>query len=95
MATQQKLKIRLEIGPGVPPEINAFQQCAAFASIATAALRATTAENLYPDAEFTGTKHGATATRTIQKTNMGTTTTLPAIVHCQFEGSVALDAPDS
>lgn len=95
MAMQQKLKIRIEIGPGIPSQINPFQQPAARAAIATAALRAITVENLYPDAEFVGTKDGVTATLMIGKTNAGMNPSIPVTFHIEFEGSVTLESPDS
>jgi hypothetical protein len=93
MPTAQKLKIRIEIGPDIPSQISPFQQPTAFAAVVTAALRALTVENLYPDAEFVGTKDGVTATLTIQKTDMGMTPSLPATFHKQFEGTITLEAP--
>jgi hypothetical protein len=52
MAMQQKLKIRIETGLDSPSQFSPFQKPAAFAAVATAARRAMTVENLYPDAEF-------------------------------------------
>jgi hypothetical protein len=94
MNLQQNLKVRIEIGPGVLSEINPFQQPAAFASIATAVLRAMTVENLYPDAEFVGAKDGVTATLTVRKSNMGMSRSLPATFHVEFEGPVSLEFPE-
>jgi hypothetical protein len=89
---QQKVKIRLELGPDTPSQITPFQQPAAMAAIATAALRAMTVENLYPDAEFVGTKDGVTATLTMVKPSFGMTQTLPATIQFELEGTVTLES---
>jgi hypothetical protein len=93
MALQSKIKIRVELGPDIPSHISPFQPPAAFAAVAMAALRAMTVEDLYPDAEFTGTKDGTTATLTIQKTNAGANGLIPSTVHFEFDGTVTLETP--
>ena len=95
MAMQQKLKFRLELGPDIPSQINPFQQSAAMAAVATAALRAMTVENLYPDAEFVGTKDGVTATLTMVKPRAGMTGSVPATIYFELEGIITLETPES
>jgi hypothetical protein len=94
MAVQQKLKVRVEIGPDTGTGIAPFQQPAAFAAIATAALRALTADRLYTDAEFTGTSGGVTATVMVESLLLGTAQLSPFLFRAELEGTVILELPD-
>jgi hypothetical protein len=94
MAKQQKVKVRLELGPDIPSQINPFQQPAAKAALLTAALRAMTVENLYPDAEFVGTKDGVTITLTMVKPRGGMDGILPGTIYFEIEGVATLETPE-
>ena len=61
--------------------------------MATAALRALTVENLYPGAEFVGTKDGVTASLTGVTPRTGMTPTLPATIYFEVEGTATLESP--
>jgi hypothetical protein len=95
MAMQQKIKVRIGIGPDTGAGIAPFQQPATFAAIATAALRALTADRLYSDAEFTGTKGGVTATVTVESLLLETAQLSPLVFRTELEGTVMLDSPDA
>jgi hypothetical protein len=94
MALQQKLRVLIEIGPDSGSGIAPFQQPAAFAAAATAALRALTMENFYPDAEFVGTKDGVTAILRVNAHNLEMAQIWPAVFRAELEGTVMLESPD-
>jgi hypothetical protein len=90
---KQPFKIRLEVGPGLPSELYPFQEPDAVAAIATAALRALTVENLYADAEFTGSKNGVTATVRELEADIGAEGEIPSTIQLERSGTVTLELP--
>ena len=90
MTHKQQFSLRIEIGPDASRNLYPFQEPAAFAAFATAALRALTVENLYADAEFTGTKDGVSITLQIKRANIGSSGGNPSSLVTEINGEVTL-----
>jgi hypothetical protein len=91
---QQTVKVRVEIGPGLPRDVGAFHQPHAFQAILAAFYRALTAERVYPEAVFTGTSNGVSAHLTPIHFDIGAQTTLPTTHHIECVGTVELEGEE-
>lgn len=93
---KQTVKLRLEVGPGMPSEIGAFIQSPALEAVLAAFFRAMTAEAIYPgpEAAFVATKDGVTAHVWVSRTNIGTEPkdeSFPKTNHIEIEADVTLE----
>jgi hypothetical protein len=92
---QQTVKVRVEIGPGLPRDVGAYHQPHALQALPAAFYQALTAERVYPESVFTSTSNGITAHLTPTHFSIGAEPTLPAINHIECVGTVKLEGDET
>jgi hypothetical protein len=87
---QQTVKIRVEIGPGFPRDLGAYERPHALQALFAAFWQALTAEKVYPESFFIGTSNGVTTHLTPTHFSIGSDPNLPTIHHIECVGTVKL-----
>ena len=97
MSKQQTVKIRIEIGPGIPVELKDFDDGDAFAAILKGLFPVLTAERVYPgpDAAFTATYGAATVQIEPTGFDIRATSGLPSTLYTECTALVTLDVSDN
>jgi len=91
---QQTVKVRVEIGPGLPRDVGTFHQPHALRAILKAFYRALTTERVYPESVFTGTSDGVTAQLTATHFGIRAQPSLPTTHHIECVGTVKLEGEE-
>jgi hypothetical protein len=96
MTFKQKLKIRIEIGPGMPIELAKFNTPDARAAMLMALFRALTAGEVYPgpDAAFEGVKGGCAVSVEPTATNSGADDFLPSTQYTEWKAIITLESTE-
>jgi len=87
---EQTVKVRIEIGPGLPSDVGAFHQPHALRALLTAFYHALTAERVFPQSVFTGTSNGIEATLSPTHYGIHAEPTLPTSLYIECAGTVKL-----
>jgi len=87
---EQTVKLRIEIGPGLPSAVGAFQQPHAFRALLDAFYRALTAERVFPQSVFIGTSNGIEVSLTPNHLGIRAEPTVPTSHSIECAGTVKL-----
>lgn len=92
----QTVKIRLEVGPGMPRDIGAFTKSPAKEAMLAAFCQALTAERIYPgpEAAFEAVRGGVTAKVWVKRADIGSEPKgggFPRTNHVEMEADVTLE----
>jgi hypothetical protein len=92
---QQTVRVRVEIGPGLPRDVGAYHQPHALQAILAAFYQAMTAERIYPETVFTSTSNGITVDLIPTHFSIGAEPTLPTVHHIECVGTVKLEGSET
>jgi hypothetical protein len=92
---QQTVKVRVEIGPGLPRDVGAYYQPHAPQAILAAFYQAMTADRVYPESIFTSTSNGITVNLISNHFSIGSEPTLPTVHHIECVGTVELEGKET
>ena len=92
---EQTVKVRVEIGPGLPRDVGAYHQPHALQAIFAAFYQAMTAERVHPESEFTATSDGITVHLTPTHFSIGAEPTVPTMHHVECVGTVKLEGRET
>jgi hypothetical protein len=92
---QQTVKIRLQIGPGLPRDVAAFHEPHALRAILKAFYDAMTNEKLYAESVFTGTSNGVSAYLSPTHLGIHAEPTLPTTHYIECVGTVKLQGKEA
>jgi len=91
---QQTVKLRVEIGPGFPRDMGAYERPHALQAMFAAFCQALTAEKVHPESVFIGTSNGVTTHLTPTHFSIGSDPNLPTVHHIECVGTVKLEGKE-
>jgi hypothetical protein len=92
---QQTVRVRVEVGPGLPRDVGAYHQPHALQAILAAFYQALMAEKVYPESMFTSSSNGITVHLTPTHFSIGAEPTLPTTHHIECVGTVKLEGEET